>query len=304
MAQQLLLLFAWKWQVVATIQAAIKFGCQILKWGMVMKRRSISALAIVIAVAIISVGLPSLSIAQEQLKYSCSNQVFKSLDKEKADAFSKATGIKVRIFTSSSRSATYRLMSGYSDIASTARAIDEGGQNRGYTQIPICKDPLSVVANAACGIENLTVKQLVEIFSGKASNWKDVGGADLPITVIVPSRDSAANINFQRQVMQHNEIEYDFMAYDSTMVIEAVKFFPCGAVAFVSQGAAIHHTLIRTIKIDGKMPTDPSYPYYQTFYYVTKGEPTGLIKQFIDFSFSDTGEQLIRKNGMIPIAKR
>ena len=93
----------------------------------------------------------------------------------------------------------------------------------------------------------------------------------MPIMVIVPGKETAANKNFRRQVMKHSEINFDFMAYDSTMVIEAVKYFPCGAVSFISRGAAVHHPTIRTIKVDGYAPTDTDYPYYQTFYYVTKG---------------------------------
>ena len=103
--------------------------------------------------------------------------------------------------------------------------------------------------------------------------------------------------------MKRKDIAHDFMAYDSTMVIEAVKFFPCGSVSFISQGAAVHHKELTTLKIDGLSPTDKDYPYYQEFYYVTKGEPTGNVKKFIDFTFSDEGKKIIKKYGMVPISR-
>ena len=85
------------------------------------------------------------------------------------------------------------------------------------------------------------------------------------------------------------------------MVIEAVRYFPCGAVSFISGGAAGHQPELATIKIDGRSPRDPAYPYFQTFYYVTRGEPTAAVKQFIDFSFSPQGKELMVKYGMIPL---
>ena len=64
-----------------------------------------------------------------------------------------------------------------------------------------------------------------------------------------------------------------------------------------------HHKELKTFKIDGLLPTDADYPYYQIFYYVSKGEPTGNLKKFIDYTFSEEGQKIIRKYGMIPIAR-
>ena len=130
-----------------------------------------------------------------------------------------------------------------------------------------------------------------------------MGGADLPILIIVPGADTAAHKNFRRQVMKSKDIEHDFMAYDSTMVIEAIKYFPCGSISFISQGAAVQHKELKTLKIDGRSPADKAYPYHQIFYYVTKGEPTGSLKKFVDYTFSDEGAKIIKKHGMIPIPR-
>ena len=241
--------------------------------------------------------------AAESIRISCSNQVYHAFQKEDIDAFTKATGIATEVYTSSSGSAIYRMMSGYSDIAVAARGLYRRHHDSGYTQIPICKDPLAVITKEACGVDNLTTDQLTQIFSGTITNWKEVGGSDLPIMVIVPSTDTAANKNFRRQVMKHGEIDFDFMAYDSTMVIEAIKHFPCGAISFISRGAVSHEPPILSLKIDGYAPIDPAYPYYQTFYYITKGEPEGIVKQFIDFTFSEAGTQIIQNNGMQPLGR-
>ncbi|MCG6911384.1 MAG: substrate-binding domain-containing protein [Deltaproteobacteria bacterium] len=239
--------------------------------------------------------------AEEAIRYAGSNQIYKAFDSELIPAFSKATGVRVQVKTSSSGSAFYRLMNGYSDIASIARKLYRKHEDYGYIQIPFCKDPLAVITSSKCGVDNLTESQVQDIFSGDIVNWKEIGGRDLPILVVVPEEDTAANKNFRRQVMRHKEITYAFSAYDSTMAIEAIKSLPVGAVSFIANGAISHEAQIKTVKIDGRLPTDGDYPYFQIFYYVTRGKPEGSLKAFIDFAFSKTGKEIMQRNGMLPL---
>ena len=103
--------------------------------------------------------------------------------------------------------------------------------------------------------------------------------------------------------MKDRDIDYDFMAHDSTMAIEAVAHFPCGAVSFISRGAAAHEKAVKAVNIDGRSPTNKDYPYFQTFYYVTRAEPPDAVKQFLDFTFTDGAKTIIRENGMIPLER-
>jgi phosphate transport system substrate-binding protein len=269
-----------------------------------MKRTFIFALTLIAACFFCGHMIAgSLVHAKEILRYTGSNQVYHAYDKEVIAEFTKATGIEIDVNTASSGAAVYRLMNGYTDIASTARELYRRHEDYGFSQIAFCKDPLAVITKSDCGVENLTESQLQDIFSGEISNWKEVGGADVPVLVIVPGTETAANKNFRRQVMKHTEIDYDFMTYDSTMAIEAVKYFPCGAISFIAQGDVEHEAGIVTVKINGMSPHDPAYPYFQIFYYVTKGKPDGAVKAFIDFSLSEKGKSILRKNGMIPFSK-
>jgi len=241
--------------------------------------------------------------AQEALRYSCSNQVYAAFSKEQVEAFTAASGFKVAVKTASSDSCFNNLGRGFCDIASTARKLHHRHDVYGYKEFPFCKDPIAVIARKECGVDNLSEEQLQDIFAGIITNWKEVGGADLPVMIVVPGDDTAAHKNFRRQVMKHKDIEHDFMAYDSTMVIEAVKHFPCGAVSFISQGATVHHKELKTLKVEGRTPLAEDYPYYQIFYFITKKEPQGSLKKFIDFAYSKEGTDIIRRNGMLPISK-
>lgn len=269
-----------------------------------MKRNGILIILIVSLVLGVWCISPLSSVkAQEVIKYACSNQIYAAFEKDKIEAFTQATGIEVDIKRGASGSCTYRLVSGGCDIASSARKLYRRHAAYGYKETAFCKDPIAVIARKECGVESITEEQLQDIFAGEITNWREVGGANLPIMIIVPRKDTAAHKNFRRQVMKLKDIEHDFMAYDSTMVIDAVKYFPCGSVSFISQGAAVHTKELKTLKINGLAPTDKNYPYYQIFYYVTKGAPIGNIKKFVDYTFSEEGAKIIMKYGMVPLSR-
>lgn len=266
-----------------------------------MKKRSHGFIFFIMILAC-GVILPCLvSNAQEILRYSCSAQIFETFGMKRLDAYTKETGIKVDLNISSSASAVYRLMNDFSDIAGAAEKVRFRYKEFGYLEFPFCKDPLAVIANTDCPVENLNKNQVRDIFGGHIKNWKEVGGPDEPITVVVPADTTAAYKNFSRIFMEENEIIYDFMSYRSTMVIAAVRHFPC-AISFIAHGAIRGPRNLRMIKIDGLSPTDRNYPYYQTFYYVTKGEPVGAVKKFIDFTMSEKGQAFIKAKGMIPLS--
>lgn len=241
--------------------------------------------------------------AKEVLKYSCSAQVYEAFENERLDAFTKKTGIDVELSIYSSYKAFFRLMNGYSDIASMARRLYKRHQEFGFVETPFCKDPMAVIVNAQCPITDLTDAQLRDIFGGTITNWKQVGGPDQPIIVVLPSEETAAYTNFSLKVMFSREMVYDIQTHRSTMVIEATRRFPW-SISFIAQGAAGYRQEdVKVAKVNGLLPADPSYPYYQVFSFVTKGRPTGAPKKFIDFALSEEGRKILTKRGMVPFAK-
>ncbi|GBC60029.1 phosphate ABC transporter substrate-binding prot ein [Desulfonema ishimotonii] len=246
-------------------------------------------------------GLASQSaVAGETLKYSCSAQIFEAFEMDRIDTFTADTGIGVTLFKSSSKSAVNRLMNGYSDIASTTRRLHYISKESGYAEIPFCKDNLAIITGRQVPVENISSDRLREIFSKKLTNWQEIGGPDKPIKVVVPGKNTAAYQNFKDGVMHREKIRYDFISTQSSDVIDAVRRFS-GAISFITYGGVAHNKEIRTVGIDGISPQAEAYPYPQTFYFVVKGQPTGSVKAFVDFAFSEKGRKIIREKGMIPI---
>lgn len=267
-----------------------------------MKKLSVVTLFFV-AVFMMVWAIPGAANAEETLRYSCSAQVFEAFGTDRLEAFTKETGIKVDLHVSSSGSAVYRLMNDYSDIASAARGLYYRQKDSGYIEIPFCKDPLAVITNTECPIDNITSEQLKGIFSKRITNWKEVGGQDQRILVIIPDKETGAYKNFERMVMEREEeILYDYTSFQSTMVLDAIESIPCG-ISFIAQGGLTAHKGVKAIKVNGLAPRDKDYPYSQTFYYITKGEPAGPVKAFIDFTLSEKGIAIMKEKGIVPIKK-
>jgi len=266
-----------------------------------MKRAAISILIVLVTVLISWRMMGDSTVhAQEPLRYSCSAQIFEAFETERIPAFTEATGINVELYICSSLMAVNRLMNACSDIASTTQRLSHRQRGHGYVETTFCRDPLSVIVNERCRVTDISEKQLQGIFNRDISNWRELGGPDQPIMLIVPGKDTAAYLNFERQVMALGEIEYDFMTYLSTQVIDAVKRFPW-SISFIAQGAVANQAGVIKMKINGLSIKDKDYPYYQQFSFVTAGTPVGVAQAFIDFVLSEKGIQLIKKKGMIPV---
>lgn len=266
-----------------------------------MKKTTISTNMAIIAVSII-MSLVSMAMAETTpIQYNCSHQVYDAFEKSELEAFTKVTGIPVDLALASSYSCAHRIMQDMTDIAATTQALHKHHKNHGLIEVPFCKNPLAIIANKSLTVENITRTELEEIFSGAITNWKELGGPDIPITLVVTDRDTSAHKFFSRQVMHHKEIEYDYTTSQPSRVLEAIESLPAGAVSFSFLGAQIRNHSIKTLTLDGKKPSDKEYPLYQTFYLVTKGQPKGSIKSFVDFIQSDTAQAMIWSNGMLPI---
>ena len=135
---------------------------------------------------------------------------------------------------------------------------------------------------------------------GEITTWHALGGPDQPIVLVSPKRTTGAYRNFSNLVMRRSEIRYDVLTDKSVFVINVVEHMPY-AISFISYGAAASHAGVRILKIDGVSPNDKTYPYFQTFSFVTKGMPVGAGRNFIDFASSDSGLAIMRKRGLTPL---
>jgi phosphate transport system substrate-binding protein len=268
-----------------------------------MIRKSVLCL-LVISALLASAGwkLHSSADANQILRYCSSAQVREAFGMEGLNAFKQETGLELDLFVGSSSSALYRLMNGFCDIASTVERLRFGHQDYGYVEIPFCRAPLIVITNVKTPVRDITREQLSAIFNGTVTSWKELGGPDETIVVVVPDKNSGAYKNFGQLALKRFDVRYDFMAYRSTDVVKLVHRIPW-SISFISQGAHTVDEAIRIIQIDGKRPGDRDYPYHQIFSFVTQGLPAGAALKLVDFAFSEKGQAIMRKNGLDPLPR-
>lgn len=270
-------------------------------------RTPVSILLLLFAVSTTATfWLPPAIATGKTLRLSTSSQVAEAYGKVVVSEFEKMTGIRTQTYVGPTETALKRLLTGASDIATVDRPIPEDARQKGFVQIPFCRDNIAIITNPmcsvtqACNVDNLTDKQLRAVFSGRITNWKKLGGPDQRIIVFIPGKDTGAYQNFKAAAMGLNEMRYHFIAYDSTIAVEAVKHIH-GAISFVAQGVIAGADDIKVININGVSPRDKEYPVYQTFSFVTKGPPAGNAKTAINFGISEWGIRIMREKGMTPI---
>jgi len=267
-------------------------------------KRNFGLRLLVVSTMLIAAGwlFNSLAGANDMLRYASSAQVREAFGMEGLNAFTEESGVKLDLWVGSSSSAVHRLMNGFADIASTVERLQFSAQDYGYVEIPFCKAPLIVITNAKTPVRDISSEQLRDIFNGTITSWKDLGGPDEQIVVVIPERNTGAFKNFRQLALKRFDVRYDFMAYRSTDVVTLVHRIPW-SVSFITQGANTVDEAIKIIQIDGKAPDDPDYPYHQIFSFVTKGQPAGASKKLVDFAFSDKMRAIMKKNGMQPLER-
>jgi phosphate transport system substrate-binding protein len=240
------------------------------------------------------------------VRAAVSSLVAQAYGKAILQRYETLTGYKARTFVGPSQVAINRLMNDVSDIAITELQVSNEMKKKGYVEIPFCRDGLAIIMNKQfsptepSGIDNLSVKQLQMIFSGSITNWRELGGPDRKIVLVVPGEETGAFKNFSKQIMALKEVRYDFITYQAIEAIKGVQHIP-GAISFVAQGAIADNEEIKIIKVDGLAPREKDYPLYQTFSFLTKGVPKGPAKAAINFGLSTWGIEIMRSKGMFPV---
>lgn len=163
----------------------------------------------------------------------------------------------------------------------------------------------AVVAHPEVGVDSLTKKQLQEIFTGKITNWKQVGGKDQKIFLVNRAKGSGTRATFKRYVMDGKEEAKGDVEQESSGTVYQIVGETPGAISYL--GIAYLNNKVKAIKIDGAAPTKEDiasgkYPFWSYGHMYTKGEPSEVVKAFIDYILSDEIQQgLVREMHYFPV---
>ena len=194
---------------------------------------------------------------------------------------------------------------GLVDIGNSGRKpTDEEISRYGLHLFRWATDGVGIIVHPGNGVRALTREQVKGIFSGKVSNWKEVGGRDERIDVYTRDESSGTREVFWKKALDKGEIsrKSNFVVSNGAMK-SAISQDPYG-IGYVSVGH-IDDSVV-PVAFDGVAPTlqavrNGRYPIARGLYSNTKGEPAGLTKTFIDYLFSAEGQRIAAEKGFVPV---
>ena len=207
------------------------------------------------------------------------------------------------------------LINGSTDIANSSRPmkaaeVDKLKQryNTLGIEIPCAKDGLSVYLNKANGVSELTVRQIGDIFAGKITNWKQVGGVDAGIRLYGRESSSGTFVFFKDNVVKGDYSPSCQTLPGTAAIVNAVKKDKFA----IGYGGAAYAEGVKDCKVkkDDKSPAyapnaetikSKQYPITRYLYMYLKSRPTGETKKFIDWILSPEGQKVIVSVGYYPV---
>ncbi|MGB9839344.1 phosphate ABC transporter substrate-binding protein [Thermovenabulum sp.] len=169
----------------------------------------------------------------------------------------------------------------------------------------VCVVGFAVIVNPAVKVDNLTKDQLIGIFTGKITNWKEVGGDDLKIVVINRPAGSGTRATFTKYALDgREETQGMALTQDSSGTVKKAVADTPGAISYIALSYV--DSSVKVVKLNGVEPSkenivEGKYPVWSYEYMYTKGEAAGAVKTFIDYMLGDEVKPIIEKLGYIPI---
>lgn len=223
------------------------------------------------------------------------------LSDELAKAYSqKNLNVTINVQGGGSSQGVKAAADGIAQIGASSRKLKDSEKNLGLKEIRVALDGIAIVVNPKnTAITNLTMEQVKGIFSGKITNWKEVGGKDSPISVVTREAGSGTRGAFEEMVMGDEKIASKAITQASNGAIRSTVGGDEKAIGYVSIGFLSSD--VKGIKVDNVEPTvenirSGAYKISRPFLYLTKGEPAGEVKAFIDFVLSPAGQEIVGKN--------
>lgn len=172
--------------------------------------------------------------------------------------------------------------------------------------VTIAKDAITIIVHPKNLINDLSLSQIKEVFSGKIKSWRELGGAAHPIILVNREEGSGTRESFQKFVMGKEEIGLESLVQDSNGAIRQVVSNDPNAIGYISLGLV--NEKVKALKISGVEPnvTDiekGTYTLVRPFLFVFNGEPAGETKSFLEFVLSPAAQNLLSKEGLVSILK-
>ena len=247
------------------------------------------------------------AIGTDRLVYMGSAVILKTFFIDASKVFKEKTGTRIISNSALQNQGLAGLLDGKCDIAGGGRSLKADERAKGLFEIPFAFNIIAVFVNKNNPVENLSSQQLKDIFAGKITNWKEVGGVDKPILLVTDPPQTMHRKTFTRVIMAGTPLADKILTVKKPPeTVEKVSRFQY-AISYTSLGLIAKKPNVKAIAIDSKQPVvenavNKSYGLFMNMYFYTMGKPEGKLKDLVDFLGSEQGRQIISVGGMYPLA--
>jgi phosphate transport system substrate-binding protein len=211
------------------------------------------------------------------------------------------------------------LINGGTDICEASRpmkpaekALVRSRHGKDVKEIPVALDGLAIYISESNPLKSITEPQLKAIYTGKITNWRDLGGKDARIVSYGRENSSGTYQFFKEHVLNNEDFAHEIQTLPGTgAIVNAVSKDPAsigyGGIAYASGIRVI--PVNRDEKSEAVMPSldtvkSGQYPLSRNLFFYTIGEPTGDVKAFIDWVLGPEGQKLCATVGYYPIVQK
>lgn len=215
------------------------------------------------------------------------------------------------------------LINGTVDIANASRAMKdseiEEAQANGFEPVEhvVAIDALAVIVHPDNPVDELTIAQLADMYTGRVTNWQEVGGLDQPIILLSRETNSGTHVYFLEEVVRRGDSENtDIFAPQTLLMPSSVGITSelrrnSNAIGYDGLGYVDpeHEKIIAVARTAGDpfvLPTvatasSGEYPLSRNLFMYTAGEPQGAIADYLAWIMSDTGQEIVMQLGFVPL---
>ena len=221
------------------------------------------------------------------------------------EAFMEAEpGVTFTYNPTGSGSGIQAVQEGRCDIGLSSRALKDEEKAAGLTETILCYDGIAIIVNPANKVENLTIAQIADIYTGKITNWSEVGGDDSEIVLIGREAGSGTRSGFEEIVEVKDLCKYRQELSSTGDVITTVAQNP-GAIGYASL-ASVTDT-VKAVNVEGVTPSEQSvkdgtYAIQRPFVLATKTDAklNDVAQAFFDYVTSPDANAVITAAGVVP----
>ncbi len=214
-------------------------------------------------------------------------------------------GVRINVQGGGSSAGIKAAQTGAAQIGTSSREL-KADEAKNLHQTLIARDGIAIVVHPGNKVANLTLAQIQKIFAGQITNWKEVGGKDAPIRVVIREAGSGTRGAFEELAMGKVAVTDRAIVQGSTGAVRQTVSGDPNAIGYISFDALGKE--VRSLKVEGVEPKaenvkNSKYKMARPFLFLTRSAPAGVVKAFIDFVLSGEGQAIVAEEGLVRVSK-